>query len=148
MRTLSAMKKTLIAVSVVVVAAVTAVGALGCPLSECPLCDHAEQPTAGELKPHEPVHAMFAGCASACGSRAAGDRAQAKRQPDARPGDLTFCLVSGAVFRIDEKATVREVNGRRHYFCCDACAGYFDQHREEVLMKRSLARLSADAPLS
>ena len=137
------MKIVLLAVSVVFLGLTTA-GYLY--VRDCG-CDESATPAAGTspaaaLAPHEPVHVMFTGCSSACGSKSEGDRAQAKLQPDAKHGDLTFCPVSGAVFRIGDQSTVRQVSGKPLYFCCDMCAGYFDKNPAEVLAKRGLQPLS------
>jgi YHS domain-containing protein len=53
-------------------------------------------------------------------------------------GDQTYCPVSGVVFSVSEASPIREIEGRRLYFCCPACAGHFDKHTDEVLASRGL----------
>jgi YHS domain-containing protein len=60
------------------------------------------------------------------------------QQPNAKKGDRTYCLVSGVAFQITEGGIQREVGGKRLYFCCEACAGYFETHREHVAATRGL----------
>jgi hypothetical protein len=91
------------------------------------------------LAPSAPVDPAFTGCAKSCGSRSAKDRADARAQPGAAPGDAVYCPVSGAVFRITDKTPLRESRGKTLYFCCDSCATWFSQHEVEVLAKRGLA---------
>jgi YHS domain-containing protein len=40
--------------------------------------------------------------------------------------------VSGVVIRLTDATVHRELDGARVYFCCEACAGYFDANRERV----------------
>jgi YHS domain-containing protein len=47
--------------------------------------------------------------------------------------------VSGVVFRVKGSSPHRDVGGRPVYFCCEACAVYFSEHRESVLALRSLS---------
>lgn len=86
----------------------------------------------------ESVDPAFEGCKSACGSRSPALRATARAQPGAVLGDVVFCPVSGAVFRVNEGAQRREVLGKTLYFCCASCAAYFDAHRDEVLAARGI----------
>jgi YHS domain-containing protein len=91
------------------------------------------------LAPSQPVDPAFTGCAKSCGSRSAKDRAEARAQPGAVPGDAVFCPVSGAVFRINDTTQNRESRGKTLYFCCEACALWFTAHESDVLAKRGLA---------
>src|SRR5262245_52339698 len=102
------MKKTLLVVSGVVVSlsAVAVVAVFGRGES-CTFCSHGHAHEA-TLAPTDAVHVMFTGCQSACGSRSHEDAAQAHVQPAAL-GDITFCPVSGAVFKVTEQATKRVV---------------------------------------
>jgi hypothetical protein len=136
------MKKVLVAIPVVAFS-LSAAGVGLCRFGACPLEAHAHAavPAGASLMPDEPISAMFLGCQRGCGSSSAQERAAARPQP-ASPGDVTFCPVSGAVFRIGEKTVRRTVGNQTLYFCCDMCAGYFDQHRDEVLSRRGLAPLS------
>lgn len=84
----------------------------------------------------ESVDPAFEGCKASCGSRSPSLRASARAQPAAVLGDVVFCPVSGAVFRVNEGAQKREVRGKPLYFCCASCAAYFDAHRDEVLAAR------------
>ncbi len=91
----------------------------------------------GRLDPWEPVDAAFKGCSEGvCGMR--GRSAQAVVQPGARPGQYVYCPVSGAVFRIKDSSPRADVNERTLYLCCDGCARYFAQHRDQVLALRGL----------
>ncbi|MFO0739578.1 MAG: hypothetical protein U0270_27010 [Labilithrix sp.] len=80
----------------------------------------------------------FEGCKASCGSRSPAMRAAARPQPGAVLGEVVHCPVSGAVFRVKEDATKREVLGRSIYFCCASCAAYFDTHRSEILTARGI----------
>jgi YHS domain-containing protein len=106
----------------------------------CSKTDPPPTPTAasGPLLPSETVDPAFTGCARSCGSRSAKDRAEARAQPGASPGDAVYCPVSGAIFRITDATVHRESRGKTLYFCCDMCAAFFMQHEAEVLEKRGL----------
>ena len=95
--------------------------------------------TNGTIAPSEPVDPAFDGCARSCGSARAKDRAEAHVQPGASPGDAAYCVVSGAVFRINDATPHRQSRGKTLYFCCQACSAWFAQHEAEVLVKRGLA---------
>jgi YHS domain-containing protein len=128
--------KTLLLVSFFAVSAVSLAAASGC---DCPFCHHGgPSSSAAALAPTDAIHPMFTGCQSACGSKSHEDLALAKVQPVAL-GDVTFCPVSGAVFRATGQSTQRVVNGKTLYFCCEACAGWFDQNQAEVLTRRGLS---------
>jgi hypothetical protein len=60
-------------------------------------------------------------------------------QPGAEVGQKTFCVVSGAAFEVQASSVRREVDGKPVYLCCEACAGYFDAHRDQVVAARGLA---------
>ncbi len=98
-----------------------------------------EEPAKGsKLSPWEPVDAAFKGCSEGvCGMR--GRNPQAVVQPGAKVGDLTYCPVSGAVFRIKESSQRVDVHGKTLYLCCEACARYFAQSQERVLALRGLS---------
>ncbi len=90
-----------------------------------------------ELSPWEPVDAAFKGCSEGvCGMR--GRNPQAVVQPGAKIGDLTYCPVSGAVFRIKESSQRVDVHGKTLYLCCEGCARYIAQNQERVLALRGL----------
>ncbi|MCC7386768.1 MAG: hypothetical protein IT384_33340 [Deltaproteobacteria bacterium] len=57
-------------------------------------------------------------------------------QPGAEPGKETYCEVSGAVFTVTESTPMREHAGHRYYFCCPACAAYFDKKAEQIVAAR------------
>ena len=104
---------------------------------------HADTSAAGPLAPWEPVSAVFMGCQSACGMGHGKRRDDAHVQPGAAMGDYTYCPVSGALFQISDKSPRRDVDGHRMFFCCDACASYFNAHEDEVLAKRGIARTAS-----
>ena len=60
-------------------------------------------------------------------------------QPGAQLDQRTYCPVSGVVFRVTGASPRREVSGQSIYFCCEACANYFSQHRERVLALRGIS---------
>ena len=92
---------------------------------------------AARLKPWQPVDASFNGCSEGfCGRR--GQNARAVIQPGAKVGDYTYCVVSGAVFRVRESHFHAEVNGKTVYFCCEGCSRYFAANRTQVLASRGL----------
>jgi copper chaperone len=92
----------------------------------------------GRLEPWEPVDVAFTGCSEGvCGLR--GRTAQAVIQPGAEPGQLVYCPVSGAVFRIKDTSPRADVRGKALYLCCDGCARYFAQNRDRVLALRGLS---------
>jgi YHS domain-containing protein len=68
-----------------------------------------------------------------------GGSADVIPQPSAKVGQKTYCLVSGVVIQIGEATVRREVDGKTFYFCCEACAGYFDANRQRVAKLRSVA---------
>jgi YHS domain-containing protein len=86
----------------------------------------------------EPVDAKFAGCEQTCGAGPGVSHAGAHVQPGAEVGDLAYCPVSGAVFRVSGASSRRYVNGKALYFCCESCASYFSAHVDEVLAQRGL----------
>jgi copper chaperone CopZ len=98
-----------------------------------------QEPAKGnQLRPWEPVDAAFKGCSEGvCGVR--GRNPQAVVQPGAKVGDLTYCPVSGAVFRIKESSQRIDVHGNTLYLCCEACARYFAQNKDRVLALRGLS---------
>jgi YHS domain-containing protein len=57
-------------------------------------------------------------------------------QPGARPGDETYCPVSGVVFRVTPESARRESGGATRWFCCEACAGYFEKNAARVSAAR------------
>jgi hypothetical protein len=59
-------------------------------------------------------------------------------QPNARPGDTTRCIVSGAAFRVSEKTIRRMYRDVTVFLCCESCARYFDDHAEAVLAVRRM----------
>jgi copper chaperone len=91
-----------------------------------------------QLQVWEPVDAAFSGCSEGvCGLR--GRNAQAVVQPGAKVGQLTYCPVSGAVFRIKESSRHADVHGRTLYLCCEACARYYADNQDRVLALRGLS---------
>ena len=98
------------------------------------------QASVARLDPDESVDARFKGCALSCGAGLFVDKSSAKIQPGANVGDLAHCTVSGAVFRVTGASPRRDIGGGRSiFFCCESCAQYFSQHRDEVLAKRGIA---------
>ena len=98
----------------------------------------ADRAKGDELSPWEPVDAAFKGCSEGvCGMR--GRNPQAVVEPGAKIGDLTYCPVSGAVFRIKESTQRVDVHGKTLYLCCEGCARYFAQNQERVLALRRLS---------
>jgi copper chaperone len=92
----------------------------------------------GRLDPWQPVDVAFKGCSEGvCGMR--GRNAQAVTQPCAQPGQYVYCPVSGAVFRIKDSSQRADVKGKTLYLCCEGCAHYFAQHRDQVLALRGLS---------
>ena len=59
-------------------------------------------------------------------------------QPGATVGQRTFCVVSGAAFVVKDSSVERTVDGTTLYLCCEACAKYFDAHRDQVLAARGI----------
>lgn len=91
--------------------------------------------TPERLEAWEPVDPSFKGCSEGvCGMR--GRNPQAVVQPGAQVGQLTYCPVSGAVFRIKETSRRVEVRGKTLYLCCEACARYFAKNQDHVLALR------------
>ena len=60
-------------------------------------------------------------------------------QPEAKPGQRTYCPVSGVVFRVQPASPRRQVGARSLYFCCEGCAGYFAEHADRVVAQRHFA---------
>ena len=94
---------------------------------------------ASKLEPWQPTDEAFRGCEGGCGLRVASSAADVVRQPGARLGQRIYCPVSGVVFEVKESTPRRDVNGQLLYFCCEACAQYFDGHRERILALRGLS---------
>ena len=93
---------------------------------------------ASRLEPWQPVDPAFNGCSEGvCGRRGRDPRAIV--QPGAKPGQCTYCPVSGAVFLIKDSSPRAEVNGKPIYLCCEACARYFAENRDRVLAQRGLS---------
>jgi hypothetical protein len=95
------------------------------------------------LAADEPVDARFSACALSCSAGLFSDKRKAVPQPGARVGDVAFCVVSGAVFDVTGASPRRELAARTLFFCCEACAGYFSQHRQDVLAARCLGALDS-----
>jgi YHS domain-containing protein len=86
------------------------------------------------LRPEDPVDDAFLGCQKSCGARHVSKGVVL--QPDAKVGDTTRCLVSGAAFQVTERTVQRSYGGRVLFLCCEECARYFDQHAEAVMALR------------
>lgn len=86
------------------------------------------------LRPEDPVDDSFLGCqlSASCGAHAAPEGVTLVLQPGAKPGDYTRCPVSGAVFQVTEQRQRREYGGHTLFFCCGACARYFDKNAAAV----------------
>jgi hypothetical protein len=99
---------------------------------------HGEATPVSDLRPEDPVDESFRGCqlSSSCGARSTPDGVTMVLQPGARIGDYTRCLVSGAVFQVSEQRQRRTYGGHDLFFCCAACARYFDLHAEVVATLR------------
>jgi len=67
-----------------------------------------------------------------------GRSADVLEQPGAKIGARAFCPVSGVAFVVKPASEQRAVNGKTVYFCCPACAGYFDNHSDEIAAARKL----------
>jgi hypothetical protein len=93
------------------------------------------------VRPEDPVDEAFRGCqlSTSCGASTAPEGVTPVLQPGAKTGDYTRCPVSGAVFMVDDKRQRREVGGRAVFFCCAACARYFDEHADAVTALRRLS---------
>src|SRR5687768_2857039 len=85
----------------------------------------------GPLEPSESVDPAFTACGASCGLHSARERKLAKKQPGVGTGEVTFCPVSGAVFRVKEDSPHRTAQGNLLYFCCEACAAFFTQHEAQ-----------------
>lgn len=96
--------------------------------------------TAATLKPWEPVDKVFAACAGACGTKATEDSAKVAMQPGAQVDRLTYCPVSGVVFRVRKSSPNRAFGATPLHFCCETCAAYFSQNAERIAAARGLAQ--------
>ena len=65
--------------------------------------------------------------------------AQVLTRHGAKPGDRSYCPVSGVVFPVTDASPHREGGGHTVYFCCESCARYFDEHEAQVSAARQLA---------
>jgi hypothetical protein len=91
------------------------------------------------IDPDTPVDPRFAGCAMSCSAGLFVDKSAAKVQPGAAVGDLAHCPVSGVVFHVTGASPRRELDGAGAlFFCCESCAQYFSQHKDDVLAKRGI----------
>jgi hypothetical protein len=62
-----------------------------------------------------------------------------KEQPGVKAGEKTYCLVSGVVITAGAEGKPSRKTGKHElWFCCAACAGYFDANRDKVLALRGL----------
>jgi len=68
-------------------------------------------------------------------------------QPTASQGQRTYCPVSGVVFQVKESSPHHNVGGHAYYFCCPACAAYFEQNRDRVLAMRGHAQPKTQEPI-
>ena len=91
------------------------------------------------LRAWDSVDPAFAGCQGSCGAHADGPSEDVVPQPARAIGQRTYCPVSGAIFTIDDARPHAEVGGHTFYFCCAACAAYFEAHRDAVLRARGIA---------
>lgn len=85
------------------------------------------------------VDSAFFGCAFSCGARWAREAPGTVAQPGARPGDSTYCPVSGVVFQIKPNGARKEWNGRTLYFCCGKCADFFEVNTTRVVTARGFS---------
>ena len=85
-------------------------------------------------RPEDPVDDSFLGCQKSCGARDVS--ATVVLQPNAKVGDYTRCLVSGAAFQVTDKTVQRSYAGRAVFLCCEGCGRYFDQHADAVMALR------------
>jgi len=92
----------------------------------------------GALEATDAVDPAFVGCSQSCGLHSGRERKLARAQPGANEGDVTFCPVSGAVFRVTPQTPQRAARGKVLFFCCEACAAFFTQHEAQVLERRGL----------
>jgi hypothetical protein len=62
-----------------------------------------------------------------------------KEQPGVEPGQQTYCLVSGVVITAGaELKPARDAGPHKVWFCCEACAQFFDANRERILAARRI----------
>ncbi|WP_394831461.1 hypothetical protein LVJ94_33605 [Pendulispora rubella] len=90
------------------------------------------------IRPEDPVDESFRGCQKSCGMNAADVSDRIVLQPKAKQGDYTRCPVSGAVFQIAPETQRRVHDNRTAFFCCEACARYFEKHADAVIALRHL----------
>jgi hypothetical protein len=100
-------------------------------------CENA-RPTNGVLDASESVDPAFTACGASCGLHSARERKLARKQPGVGTGEVAFCPVSGAVFRVKENSPSRSARGHLLYFCCEACAAFFTAHEADVLARRGI----------
>jgi YHS domain-containing protein len=91
------------------------------------------------LEATDSVDPAFTACSQSCGLHGARERKLARSQPGVNEGDVTFCPVSGAVFRVSAETPRRTARGKLLYFCCEACAGFFARNEAMVLERRGLS---------
>jgi hypothetical protein len=68
----------------------------------------------------------------------AGRSAGAVVQPGATVGARTYCPVSGVEFVVRPDGPRRELADQTLHFCCESCAVFFSEHREQVLAARGM----------
>lgn len=104
-------------------------------------CKKSPPPPAsdGPLELTDSVDPAFTACGASCGLHSARERKLAKKQPGVGTGEVAFCPVSGAVFRVKEDSPHRTARGNLLYFCCEACAAYFTQHEAQILARRGIS---------
>jgi len=90
-----------------------------------------------DLHPEDPIDESFRGCQKSCGMHPPKD-ATIVLQPHATRGDVTRCVVSGALFRIGDQTPQRVYGNRIVYVCCESCGRYFDRHADAVVSARGL----------
>jgi YHS domain-containing protein len=76
---------------------------------------------------------MSSVCQHTCGAHVPYEEADIAAQPGAKPGDLTRCVVSGAVFQVTEANPKTSNAGASYYFCCEGCAGKFHEEPSRFL---------------
>jgi hypothetical protein len=100
--------------------------------------EKATTTTTTPLEATDSVDPAFTACGASCGLHSARERKLARKQPGAGTGEVVFCPVSGAVFRVKEDSPHRTARGQLLYFCCEACAAFFTQNEAMVLERRGL----------
>ena len=82
----------------------------------------------GEQASGPPQTSQALECPHTCAAKEAYSKTDVVAPSDAKVGDLTTCLVSDVVFRVQDESPRVELSGKGYYVCCERCAERFREN--------------------